>query len=60
MKIICNKREFAQLVRECANVSNNEKCHGCIFAPICTQGGDALYDEIMVRIEDICEVEAGG
>ena len=60
MKIICNKREFALLVRECALTKNEDTCRGCLFASICAQGGDSLYDEIMEAIEDICEVEAGG
>ena len=39
MKILCDKDEFALLVRECANnsmnVTNGKVCDGCLFCGIC-------------------------
>lgn len=58
MKIICSKQEFAALVRSCMGSARFEACAGCPFAGICTAGGEPVYDEqIMTRIEDICEIE---
>lgn len=57
MKIICNKDEFAMLVRSCSTSSREEHCCGCIFAPVCSQDHEMSDDcEIMVGIEDICEI----
>ena len=60
MKIVCNKDECARLVRECAEKRIRKLCDGCLFSLFCAQEGDAMYDEIMVRVEDICDLEAGG
>lgn len=63
MKIICNKKEFAALVRECYRGARDGSCVGCLFAAVCTAGREQMYeDQVMTRIEDICEIEvsAGG
>ena len=58
MKIICNKKEFAALVRECFRSTRDGSCCGCLFSPICTAGSEPMYDDqVMSRIEDICEIE---
>lgn len=58
MKIICNKEEFASLVRNCLLGARYEACAGCPFRGVCSAGGEPVYDEhIMSRIEDICEIE---
>lgn len=58
MKIICSKEEFAALVRECYRCAREEACTGCPFSPVCTACGNFDYDDqIMTRIEDICEIE---
>lgn len=60
MKIVCNQKEFAALVRECYRCAREEACAGCPFASICTAGDEPMYDDqIMSRIEDICEIEVG-
>ena len=57
MKITCNKKEFAALVRECYRAARDGSCCGCLFSPVCTSGSDPVYDDqIMTRIEDICEI----
>lgn len=58
MKILCNKEEFAALVRQCFIGARYEACVGCPFSGVCTAGGEPVYDDqIMSRIEDICEIE---
>ena len=58
MKITCNKKEFAALVRECYRAARDGSCYGCLFAPVCTSGSDRVNDDqIMTRIEEICEIE---
>ena len=58
MKIVCNKEEFAALIRQCYRSTRDCSCDGCPFSPICTSGCDQTYDDqIMSRIEDICEIE---
>ena len=60
MKIICSKDEFAALVRQCYRGSRDYSCDGCLFSSICTAGREQMYeDQVMSRIEDICEVEVG-
>ena len=57
MKIVCNKNEFAELVRSCVRASSvYNGCSSCVFATLCTQGGDPTDNEIMCVIEDICEI----
>ena len=56
MKIICNKNEFAALIRQCYQSARD--CGCCIFSPVCTSGCEQTYDDqIMSRVEDICEIE---
>ena len=59
MKIVCNQREFAALVRSCAGVcaSVYTSCSGCVFSGVCTQGGDPADGDIMFSVEDICEIQ---
>lgn len=60
MKIICNQKEFAALVRMCYRSAMDHRCDGCPFGGVCTAGGEPMYDDqIMGRIEDICEIEVG-
>ena len=60
MKIDCNKDEFAALVRQCYRAARDYSCDGCPFGPICTAGTEAVCeDQIMSRIDDICEIEVG-
>ena len=56
MKIVCSKNEFARLVRSCEQAAKGFRCSSCVFAGLCTQGGDPTDDEIMCGIEDICEI----
>ena len=58
MKIVCSKNEFATLVRACELITSSSynRCSSCVFAPICSQGGDLTDDDIMCVIEDICEI----
>lgn len=60
MKIICNKMEFAQLVRNCAWSHDNEGCCGCIFITMCSGVDQPDGSELMESIEDICEVKDNG
>lgn len=63
MKIICNQKEFAALVRECYRSTRDGSCCGCLFCPVCSGGADLIdEDKFMTRIEDICDIEvvAGG
>ena len=51
MKITCNKKEFAALVRECYRAARDGSCCGCLFSPVCTSGSDPVYDDqIMTQI----------
>lgn len=56
MKIICNTREFALLVRICAESEREDGCRGCTFQAFCSTGStiDDVYE--MSCIEDLCEV----
>ena len=54
MKILCDKEEFALLVRECQLCESQNGCVGCLFEGICTK-----TDE-MNCIEDICEIATEG
>ena len=58
MKILCSKEEFAALVRQCYRSAMDCRCDGCPFSPVCTCGIEQCYEnQIMSRIEDICEIE---
>lgn len=58
MKIICNKDEFADLVRSCLINSKERYCAGCVVSSVCTMGCGCDGDDAAMRcIEDICEIE---
>ena len=60
MKIICNKSEFAMLVRSCAYEHQSNDCQNCLFSDVCSETNAIDYQfEIMSRIEDICTIEDG-
>lgn len=56
MKIKCTKYEFAELVRNCIP---EEGCSRCVFRTACSAGDEPHSDDIMERIEDICEIGDG-
>lgn len=61
MEIFCNQKEFAELVRSCADTALVARCSYCLFASKCSNSREpADGDFIMSRIEDICEVLPGG
>lgn len=61
MKIICNKKEYAALVRGCQESEYGRygaSCSGCVFARVCSQGNIERDDgDVMTHIEDICEID---
>ena len=59
MKILCDKAEFALLVRECQRCEAMEDCHGCLFVGLCSAAGEDT-PSIMTGIEDICEIVTEG
>lgn len=59
MKIICNKSEFAMLIRNCQYDKCFEDCKNCWFQHICSEMNAMTEPEIMSRIEDICTIEDG-
>lgn len=60
MKIICNKSEFAMLVRKCAYEHQTNDCQNCLFFNVCSETNAIDYQfEIMSSIEDICTIEDG-
>ncbi len=58
MNIVCNKNEFAMLVRNCQR--NEGECEGCLFTSVCSGAGCVEDGDIMSYIEDICEVVVDG
>ena len=54
MKLLCDKDEFALLVRECMLTESQRGCRGCLFKGLC--GEDVGMDSI----EDICEIVTEG
>ncbi len=57
MKIICNKNEFANMVRSCLISHKNGHCLDCVFSCVCTMGTGCEDDDYEMRcIEDICEI----
>ena len=54
MKILCDKNEFALLVRNCQKAEFNTLCDSCVFFDLCSDT-DAIH-----RIEDICEIVTEG
>ena len=59
MKIICNKYEFAMLIRNCNYDKCFDDCKNCWFQQICSEMNATTGTEIMSRIEDICAIEDG-
>ena len=59
MKIICNKSEFAMLIRNCQYGKCFEECKNCWFQQICSEMNEMTETEIMSSIEDICTIEDG-
>ena len=59
MKIICNKSEFAMLIRNCHYDTCFEDCNNCWFQQICSEMNAMTETEIMSSIEDICTIEDG-
>ena len=59
MKIICNKPEFAMLIRNCQYDKCFEDCKNCWFQQICSEMNAIKEPEIMSSIEDVCTVEDG-
>ena len=59
MKIICNKSEFAILIRNCNDDKCVEDCKNCWYKQICSEMNAMTEHEIMSSIEDICTIEDG-
>lgn len=59
MKIICNKSEFAMLIRNCQYDKSFEDCKNCWFQKMCSKMNAMMEMEIMSGIEDICTIEDG-
>lgn len=57
MKLVCDKEEFARLVRLCTLNEVENTCRGCMFCGLCATGNEPGPGVIMSRIEDICIVE---
>lgn len=51
MKIVCNKNEFALLVRACECNIISDTCNGCLFFGLCC-APEAAID----GVEEICEI----
>ena len=60
MKIICDKDEFALLVRECQLCEAQNKCGDCLFGGLCSVAGNEEEMYMMDGIEDICEISVEG
>ena len=60
MKILCDKDEFALLVRECQMCESQDACRGCFFTGLCSavENEEGMY--AMSGIEDICEIVTEG
>lgn len=57
MKVICNKDEFANMVRACLISHRNGSCLDCVLSCVCTMGTGSEDDDYEMRcIEDICEI----
>ena len=57
MKIICNKADFAMLIRNCQYDKCFEDCKNCWFQQICSEMNAVTEPEIMSSIENICTIE---
>ena len=60
MKILCDKDEFALLVRECQLCEAMDNCRGCFFAALCSAVENEAELYAMSCIEDICEIVTKG
>ena len=56
MKILCDKDEFAMLVRGCVYGKRDGQCCGCVFACVCSQESEPTETDVMCTIDDICEI----
>lgn len=56
MKIICNKEDFATLVRSCVSSYHFENCCGCVLYAFCSRYQELDELDIMRSIEEICEI----
>ena len=54
MTILCDKDEFALLVRKCQHNETFENCRGCLFDGLCGVADEKI---IMDSIEDICVID---
>lgn len=54
MKIVCNKKEFAQIIRECEHNACVNECDGCIFRYKCRNKDGFLTTD---GIEDTFDFE---
>ena len=54
MTILCDKDEFALLVRKCQRNETFENCRGCLFNGLCGVADEKI---IMDSIEDICVID---
>lgn len=59
MKIICDQKEFAALVKSCMGSQIYDDCRGCIMGALCSRG-EIKEDIPMSEIDDICEVVSDG
>lgn len=59
MKIICDKSEFATLIRNCQYEKCFEDCKNCWFQQICSEMDIIKEPKIMSSVEDICTIEDG-
>ena len=60
MKIVCDKKEFAMLVRGCVHGQRDGQCCGCVFSGICAQDGERFDGDVMCNIDDLCEIVTEG
>ena len=56
MKLICNKEEFAALIRSCLSGNAFDQCCGCAFIPFCSRYNEMEDNDCMKSVEDICEL----
>lgn len=57
MKIICNKDEYALMVRFCERMEAENACRGCLFECVCMKGDELCEGAWLSQIEDVCEIE---
>lgn len=59
MEIICTVKEFADLVRGCHDVMNNNTCNKCALYRLCRET-DGNIDQYVKAANIFEEVESGG